>query len=470
MNYSQQQQQVYDLVLSQKSVAAEACAGAGKSSTARPAMNALAKRGVPTMSVPFMNSLYSEELGAMPGTDVLNAHKRGNRMMIGRPEFNNNKMYKIAEAIDGKNGEIIAEIAKKMKCEGYGIVNHDAYQIANKYGLNADYIGDAIKALEISDNNQSLIDYDDQLRFPVLNRLNRPFNGTLLVDEAQDYSPLIREFIRLFIGPNTKGLILGDYERQALQQFAGADPNTFHILGDMLGCESIPLTYNFRCGKDIVRNCNDFYPSDMEAAPGAILGEVGEARVSELEELDSDSAILCEMNSPLLSFVITQIEKDKPVQFRAGKLWDLCKSVMFGLLDTRKYPVGTIAERAEEKVREYAGENGPEANKLEAIKCLSLLETLCIAKGITTTKWKMKSPVHPIEQIITEISSGNSGPFCMTGHTSKGLQWKNVYHINKPPQPRPNQIQQPWEIHQWKCVGYVIRSRAQEKHFTLTDL
>lgn len=468
MNLSEQQQRVTDLVLSRKSVVAPACAGAGKSSTARPAMNELAKRGVPCMSVPFMNSLYSEELGAMPGVDVLNAHKRGNRMMIGRPKFDNRKMNTIAQAINGENAEIIADLAKKLKCEAYGIVTHDPAFIANKYGISTDYIGDAIKALDISDNNQSLIDYDDMLRFPVLNGITRPFKGTLLVDEAQDYSPLIREFVRLFIGPETKGLVLGDQERQALQQFAGADPNSFNILADMLGCESVPLTYNFRCGKSIVENCNSFYPSDMQAAPGAILGEVGEASANELEGLDSNSAILCEMNSPLLSFVITQIEKEKPVQFRAPKLWDMCKSVMWGLFDIRRCPIGEIANRAEEKVREYAGENGPDANKLEAIKCLSLLENLCMARGITTTKWKAKTPVHPIEQLITDISSGNSGPYCMTGHTSKGLQWKDVYHISKPPGPRPGQQQQEWERHQWLCVGYVVRSRAQERHFTLS--
>ncbi len=388
--------------------------------------------------------------------------------MIGKPRFEHNKLTLIAKTLDEKNADIIADLTGKLQCEAYGIVNDDACEIAHKYAISDEYVPDAIKCLELSDANQNLITYNDQLRFPVLNGIRRPFNGTLLVDEAQDYSPLIREFVRLFIGPNTTGLILGDPERQALQQFAGADPNTFAILADMLGCETVPLTYNFRCGKSIVANCNDFYPSDMTAAPGAIEGEVGEASMESLDELDNDSAILCEMNSPLLSFVINRISKDKPVQFRAGKLWNLCKSVMWGLFDTRRCPIGEVANRAEEKVREYCGEDGPDANKLEAIKCLSLLENLCIAKGITTTKWRMKTPVHPIEQVIEEISSGNCGPVCMTGHTSKGLQWRDVYHISKPPQPRPNQIDPEWNKHQWRCVGYVIRSRAKEKHFTLT--
>jgi len=467
MKYSPQQQQFFDLAVSGHSVAAPACAGAGKSSTVRPAMNELVKRGIPCMSVPFMNSLYNEELTAMPQVDVLNAHKRGNRMQIGKPLFNNKKVAQIADAIDGKHAEIIAEFCQKLKCESFGISNFDAEGIGTKYGLNLDFTDSAVQCLAISDRNANSIDFDDQLRFPVLNGLKRPFKGTLLVDEAQDYSPMMRDFLSLFIGPETKGLILGDKDRQALQQFAGADPETFSLLAEMLKCQVIPFTYNFRCGKSIVDNANEFYPSDMEAAPDAIEGEVGEAITSQLEELDSNSAILCEMNSPLLSFVITQIEKDRPVQFRPGKLWDKCKSVMWGLFDVRRCPVGEIANRAEEKVMEYAGDSGPDPDKLESIKCISLLENLCIAKGITTTKWNHKTPVHPLEQILDFLSSGNTGPVCMTGHTSKGLQWENVYHIPKVPAPRPDKPQQPWEVHQWRCVGYVIRTRAKARHFTL---
>lgn len=467
MNYSKQQQQVIDTVLSGKSVASPACAGAGKSSTVRPLMNQLASKGVSCMSVPFMNSLYSEEMAAMPNVDVLNAHKRGNRMQIGRPTFENNKVRKIAEAIDGKNAEHITEIVNKFKAESYGVTNYDPDSIVTKYGLSPEYMDAALQCLSISDKNQNVIDYNDMLRFPVINGLKRPHKGMILIDEAQDYSPLMRDFLSLFIGPETKGLIAGDPERQALQQFAGADPESFNILANMLNCEYVPLTYNFRCGRNIVANANDFFPSDMEAAPGAIDGMVGECMTDSLESLDSDSAVLCEMNSPLLSFVITQIEKDRPVQFRPGKLWDKCKSVMWGLMDTRKCPIGMIAQRAEEKVQEYAGENGPDPDKLESIKCVGLLETLCMMRGITQVKWKFKTPVHPIEQILTEISAGNQGPMCMTGHTAKGLQWDDVYHIQKEPKPRPGKQQQQWEIHQWRCVGYVIRTRAKKNHYSL---
>jgi hypothetical protein len=415
-----------------------------------------------------MVSLYEEELKAMPRADVLNAHKRGNRMLIGKPKMEKGKLYKIAEQIDGKNAQPIAELAGKMKVEGFGIVNHDAGAIADKYGVDEKFIGDAVTTLKESDKNRTIVDFDDMLRFPVLDQIKRPVNGFILIDEAQDYNPNMCEFLKLFIGDKTKGLVTGDAERQALQQFAGGDPATFYKLAEVLNCETIPLTYNFRCVKSIVANANEFYPSDMEPAPGNCEGEVGETSINDLEGLDDNSAILSEMNSPLLSFVITQIEQNKSVQFRPGKLWEKCQSAMWGLMDTRKYPIGTIADRAEEKAIEYAGDKGVDSDKLESIKCVRLLENLCLSLNMTKVKWNYKTPVHPIQQILEMLAKNNSGPFAMTGHTAKGLQWDNVYHINKVPAPRPNVTPKPWEIHQWRCVGYVIRTRAIQRHMTLT--
>jgi hypothetical protein len=239
-------------------------------------------------------------------------------------------------------------------------------------------------------------------------------------------------------------------------------------LAEMLNCEIVPLTYNFRCGVKIVENANAFLPSDMKAAPGAIQGTIGEASMAGLPELDKNSAILCEMNAPLLNYVVSALEKNQPVQFRPGKLWDKCKSVMWGLFDCRKFPIGTIADRAEEKVREYAGEDGPNPDKLEAVNCVRILENICSMMGIIQVKWgPNRMPIHPIQQVLDILSSGNEGPFAMTGHTAKGLQWTNVYHIPKMPAPKPDKPMQPWEIHQWNCVGYVIRTRAMENHYTL---
>jgi hypothetical protein len=468
MNYSPEQTAVREAVLRGESVSANACAGAGKSSTIRPLCNELIRQGKRVTSIPFQNTLYAEELAAMPGADVLNAHKRGIRMLNGfeRPQVETNKCLKLAEQIDGPKANEIADLASKLKCENWGVDEDvSADWVADKYGIDAKFITPATQVVIESDAKTNQIDFDDMLRFPVLLNKLSPVDF-IVIDEAQDYTPLMRRFLQLFIGPNTQGLIAGDPERQALQQFCGGNPETYYKLAEQLGCKEIPLTWNFRCGAEIVKNANSFFPSDMKAAPGAVIGNVSECPMSAINN-NNESAVLCEMNSPLLSYIITQLEKDSPVRFRAGKLWAKIMGIMWGLFDTRKYPVGTVAAEAERKIMQYSGEAGPEPDKMESLKCLQLIENIALIKGMTKTKFTGKKPVHPFQQVLEEISSGADGISCMTGHTAKGLQWQNVYHIPKVPAERPDKPRKPWENHQWQCVGYVIRTRAIENHFTV---
>src|SRR5690606_6315003 len=102
--------------------------------------------------------------------------------------------------------------------------------------------------LKISDNNLRIIDYEDMLRLPVLSGNIKPLPTSALVvlDEVQDYSPLMFSFLLKLVEPGTTVLMIGDPSRQSLQQFSGASPALFNVMADYFNCVRLRLTVNRR--------------------------------------------------------------------------------------------------------------------------------------------------------------------------------------------------------------------------------
>jgi len=466
----------YNIATKGKSVAINACAGSGKSHTMEAILRDL--QGVTVETVPFMVSLYEAEMkryANVPHVSSMNFHKRGIKLCNGA-SVDNQKVEKLAAPIAGKEAKGVAELVSKMKCEGVGIYSEalSIEAIAKKYGFSEKLIEQANQVLTLSDAQTNVIDCDDMLRFPVLFQRSSKFgpNTWIALDEVQDFTPASWVFVRdCLTTDKTKALIVGDPDRQALMSFAGASPELFRIIAEYFGCETVSLPECRRCSQEVVRNAP--HKGDMVALDTAPMGEVGskarqEIMDSILEGQDfNNSAILSEANAPLVSFGIHLLTHNVPVQMRAARLeGTINRFVPFSIQDVRKVPVGQMAEKAR-SLCDLEDEARSEAE--DVFKAVEALETYCLATGNVKTGWDrvgtQNRPVHPVKMALRKLTSGKSGVTLATGHTAKGLEWTNVYHLKG----KMKAPEQDWQVHQQNCLDHVIATRAKLNHYTLAD-
>jgi len=96
----------------------------------------------------------------------------------------------------------------------------------------------------------------------------------LLVDEAQDLTPVFVLLVRLLAGPQQQLFAVGD-DDQTIYGYAGADPRVLVELPSRYrGAASYTLQVNHRCPPDVVRAATDLLahnvvrvPKDVRAAP-----------------------------------------------------------------------------------------------------------------------------------------------------------------------------------------------------------
>lgn len=462
---SNEQRAAYNGIMNGQNIAVPACAGSGKSFTAFSIVSNYTKLVV---SIPFSNKQWESEkikFTNCPHVDSLNFHKRG-KAMLGNVDVDNNKLRSLAQQINPEKAEQIAHFTAKLKSEAFGLGYDHALnidQITEKYNIPVSLIPDIIECLKQSDAIKNIIDIQDMLRFPVLLGLTRHYpNALLLLDEVQDYTPDAWLFIKNCIyTPSNQIFMIGDFDHQLLMAFAGAKRELFDEMADFFNCEKLHFVENRRCSKQVVANARN--KGAMVALSDAPEGYFGNITLNECIDTikqgkHEQDAILCETNAPLIKLGIDLMSKGVSCQMRTEKLNKLIVRYCYRFLDTRKYQVGMMAnELRKVQAQNINSESGaPDESFDDVIKVVEMLESYCLANGITKPTWSYKKPIHPIQQALQKLTNGN-GITLLTGHTAKGLEWETVFHL----QGKPKEPTQPHEVHQAECLAHVIDTRAK---------
>lgn len=472
---SGEQHTVYITCLDGNSVSVDACAGSGKSHTAR----AIGKNYDGTVhTIPFMVELRKAEEAAYAGfknVNCVNFHARGMRMM--NATLDNTKLKKIAFEIDNENCAAIANLAKYGKVEGVGYyANALSWEdICIKYGIKSEFIEKAIECLAKSDKITNFVDYEDMLRMPVVLGRREILSGLIILDEVQDYTPLAWQFLKsCLLLPTSHVLMIGDPSRQLLMAFAGASESLFTEMSKYFGCVKLELTVNRRCAKVIVDNAP--YRGSMVALPDAPEGEIGTRDLQDVlagieNGHDVHNAILSEGNAPLVRLGLNLITKGVKIQMRIDKLEKTIWRYAGTLLDLRNCNLGNIARMMRREYAEAMEESGEmDQDWQDVIEAVEALENYCLAKQILKNAWTRANgkprPVHPVYQALNKLAGNGEGVTLLTGHTSKGLEWNTVYHLPK----SLKAATQGWQIKQNECLAHVIATRSKLNLYTLTNL
>lgn len=305
---------------------------------------------------------------------------------------------------------------------------------------------------------QGLIDFDDQIYMPTLFGASYDRAKILIVDEAQDLSPI--NHLQLFRCAPEQLIAVGD-PRQAIYAFRGADSNSMANIERQfkkLNFSHFPLSLTFRCPKLVVKRQLDHYP-EFEAFKTNPEGKVLRwTDWSSLQLPQDNVAILCRNNGPILSLAFKLLRNKVPIKV-LGR--DIAKSLK-NLLKKALRPGGSTTEDLlrqietwkQEELQKAAGRQGrmtqihDRAESMSAI-CENVLslEEACAA--------------------VDNIFSREGRVVLSTGHKAKGLEWETVIHLDPWRIPskqavEANALGDSSMLRQENNLRYVIETRSRQ--------
>ncbi len=334
----------------------------------------------------------------------------------------------------------------------------DSFDLWPELGVD-DPFGFLARALNISIDLswKGCIDFDDQLYMPALWDGSFPPVELLVVDEVQDVSPIQRRLIHQILGgkfklPNARILALGD-ENQAIYAFRGADHTSVARFTEEFSCKEMPLTVSFRCPKAITKEAQKMVPH-MEAHPDTPEGLVVEGGSSSEPDFQPGDVILCRNNRPLIKLAFKLIAQHKPAKVLGREIGEQILNLLKKMKCQRTKPMAA-------EVAEYAHQ---ECSKLEAKgrrgsaehlrdRCGALV-VLCQSLG--------DRPRKELADLVRMMFSNDISPITLsTIHKAKGLEWNNVYFLDRHLIPSRFATTEE-EIQQEQNVAYVGVTRAKQ--------
>lgn len=272
-----------------------------------------------------------------------------------------------------------------------------------------------IKSIEYG--RAGTIDFDDQIYLPTIFHAKWPRYPLVMVDEAQDLSRLNHEMLRQIIGTSSRLIAVGD-PCQAIYGFRGASNSSMEEMTNTFHLKSYPLTTCFRCPAAVVREAKWRAPS-FNCPPGTKEGSVKTYKQWDVNNLTQDAVILCRNNSPIFRMAMKLLANDRFPQIVGN---DIGKSLVKALKKLGN-PNLTAAEvfellEKEEAVKLMKARPHGRGTVKDFYACLRLFAT----KGET-----LRDMWNYVEYLLN-----STGPVrLMTMHKSKGLEFDNVYILDR---------------------------------------
>lgn len=275
---------------------------------------------------------------------------------------------------------------------------------------------------------QGIFDFDDMIYMVVKYDLKVYQYKRVMVDECQDFSPLMQKFIAKFIAPNGKICVVGD-KNQSIMGFAGADTNSMSVMKNMFNAVELPLSVCYRCPSLVVELAQAIVPQILpheKAKPGIVRQYQTSSDRFEWSNVHDESMILCRRNAPLMGPAFKLLKEGKKVTVKG-------RNIAEGLIKliNKLMPDGGKTTDLIDKVTEWCDQKVVEImnRKVVNVALVDLHEDkrdIIIAfceehKEVIDVCFKLKS-------IFDDKTT--TGIIMSTAHRSKGLEHSNVYIID----------------------------------------
>lgn len=447
-----QMQAIYDAALPiEDGIIVKAGAGAGKTST----IEGLYKRlnlGEKLLVTSFTRRITGELSARMPAATAIGFHKMGydalkrtNRFLRWSKDSVNKYKYqdifkelKLGRLFPDRKEEEAAWLMEQLVhfvmvdlCEP---TEEQIDELADRFTLTLPgEFGNVLEALQImmargreQTFNMARINFDEMLYYTVLEQWQLPRFTVVAVDEWQDTNALQMGLVELI----SKDMLVavGD-ERQSIFLFAGARTDAMAQGQSVFGLNPYPLNECFRCGKAIVRHANTWMP-ELTSPDWMHEGSVTSMRRAEMPAaLRSGDAVLCRINSSLVSECLSLISKGMKAVIRGKDIGSQLMQIIEKVAGSKYATMEGFEDKLEAyRDREAARiirQGGKRVNRLLAvledkIRCVMALYDDCNPANVGQMRKK-------VESIFTDTPG--PGVQLMSVHGSKGLEFDRVFII-----------------------------------------
>lgn len=473
MEYSQYQNDIFEAMADKKeSLEVQAVAGSGKTTTMVAGVSRLPK-DESHLALAFNKQIATTLQQRMPGyIDARTFNSLGFRTLIRRKHFehDNNKCLSILKQVMPTNyhEDYLYDVKNilthgKAWGVGYFAPNEESTwgQLVDddRFDLPADVIARVIpwltKAMERSIDDDSKMDFNDQILMPLIYGLRPAQYSTISVDESQDLSPLQHEFLAQCLTPSGRVFAFGD-SHQAIYGFRGADVRSMQSMARMFNMEPYPLSISYRCPRTVIELAQRFVPY-IEAAPAAHEGIVEDHEIFPgVSFFNSDDLVLCRNNAPLIKLGMQFLLAKVPVNVRSNFGRPLLKFIRDFKTDDKSIFLKRLASWHETEAS--AAENDEKWGKLNRInEKYEAIVGIAEAPEVKTVKDVLKA--------LGQLLEPGRGTTLSTVHKAKGEEADRVFIYS--PDLMPSKYAKDEEsLQQERNLQYVAITRAlKELHF-----
>ena len=442
---------------------------------------------VPTLSLAFNKRIADEMAKRLPShieSRTMNAigHRVWGAKLGKRLVLEKDKMYDICSDLMGKKtgaekkafGDTFAGLLRATrlaKSAGYvpaeyksaGKTLVSAGEFLDRLALDLDFEPndeflhnlDTALGISIGQGFSGKIDFDDQIYLSTLFGGNYPKYPVVLVDEAQDLSPLNHETLQLVFGGRL--IAVGD-PWQSIYGFRGAHQSSMGVLKDRFSMKELSLNVSFRCPQEVVRKAW-FRVPQMQWAPSAPAGTVEALDAWTLSDIPEGSAIICRNNAPLFSLALRFIKSGRNVKIIGSEIGVALTKLLKKIGGDPLLPSEALASA----IRDWEDRELQNARKS---RHAGIHDRAACLQVFAASGKNLEEAVAFAEHLF----AGSGTVQFLTGHKSKGGEWDTVFFLE------PYLIPSKWaqvaaengdssQMEQELNLKYVITTRAKSALF-----
>lgn len=319
-------------------------------------------------------------------------------------------------------------------------------------GAAIDIAREVLRMGLVFDADHRAVDFDDQLYLCVAYRLPLTRYKWLLVDEAQDISPVQRRMIHGMIAMKTGRIIAVGDKNQSIYGFRGADSSSLDSIASEFDAQSFPLTVTYRCPTSVVDLARAYVPH-LEAVEGAPVGRVASVMLDAVEWRSSD-LVVCRNNAPLITLAYQLLRKRVACKV-LGR--DIGAGVMGLVKKLRPKSLPDLLERAAKYELEQTLKLRAADKQAQVEALVDRIETLRAfaveARDLTDLELAINSMFS--DDVVDMVTLS-------TIHKAKGGEAPRVVVLDPRRMPARG-ARAEWEIQQERNLCYVAYTRAKEE-------
>lgn len=503
---SKYQQAVYDWIRnSQGHAIINACAGSGKTSTLIKAIQHCAEttKGK-ILFLAFNRSIAATIAERIPrGIDAEAATFNAFGWRICRENVPGVKLDKfkdfgiLKKVIDPEKEEARFKKLKNPILRMVGLLKNlngntkDWEELAAKYGIELsdlkpmDRFEQALADVyRESINNIRVMSFDDQVFQPIFRGWNVPSYRWVLIDEAQDASPVNIEMAKA-LAHYGRMILVGDPD-QSIYQFRGSAPDAMGTLAKELPAVELPLSICYRCGDKIIESAQKQVPR-IEAPVPNPNGE-GLVEWIDTEEFRKESQpgdfVLCRTTAPLVKNCLQDIREGKKAFVKGRDVGDglieliekihgnvkILEEDFYALFKQKVSPshspdVPAFIDQVNDYFADQSRRMEAMGREAELIELDAKVETLRVLAEDSDYVVQL---IDRIQRIFDDNDDKTALQY-MSIHKAKGLENERVYILRLDLIPHPR-AKSPEALDQETNMLYVAKTRAKhELYFVRKD-